>query len=320
MKLNAHQLLQKGIDAWKEGNFKDAEISFKKTIELKPDLFEAHNNLGVLLQSFDRLEEAIISFKKAIRLKSDYVEAYNNLGNTIKDLDRVDEAEENYRKAIALKLNYTAAYKNLDTIQRENRLLNALQTIKLENKKEIKNNRSTILLTSNPFIANRSVEPDLLTNLYKINSTELSKTIGGPLFGVGRTTDYQLFENDLSILKIVKEDLIKVMEQAVKADIFILESFFNILGAGGGSVSHTHISNFDKIKGLTKKKFSLVYYVSVGDQNCTMPGIFKIENPDEEILPTEGMIMIIPAERKHSAVYSGKIDRVMIGINFYCFS
>jgi hypothetical protein len=28
-------------------------------------------------------------------------------------------------------------------------------------------------------------------------------------------------------------------------------------------------------------------------------------------------IIIIPASRKHSAIYGGKTDRIMIGINFY---
>ena len=40
-----------------------------------------------------------------------------------------------------------------------------------------------------------------------------------------------------------------------------------------------------------------------------------IFDPDENILPCEGMIIIIPAGRKHSAVYSGKTDRIMIGVN-----
>ena len=107
------------------------------------------------------------------------------------------------------------------------------------------------------------------------------------------------------------------MEEAVKTNIYIMESFFNILGAGGGSVSHTHISNFDKIKGLIKKKFSLVYYVSVGDQNCSEPGNLKVYDPSDEILLSDGKIVILPAFRKHSAVYNGKKDRVMIGVNFY---
>ena len=41
------------------------------------------------------------------------------------------------------------------------------------------------------------------------------------------------------------------------------------------------------------------------------------EKAIQEILPTNGMIMIIPASRLHSAVYNGKVDRVMIGVNFY---
>ena len=43
----------------------------------------------------------------------------------------------------------------------------------------------------------------------------------------------------------------------------------------------------------------------------------KFYDPSEDILPCEGMIMIFPASRRHSAVYGGKTDRVMIGVNFY---
>ena len=45
--------------------------------------------------------------------------------------------------------------------------------------------------------------------------------------------------------------------------------------------------------------------------------MLKLYEPSEDILPCEGMITIIPASRMHSAVYGGKTDRVMIGINFY---
>ena len=67
----------------------------------------------------------------------------------------------------------------------------------------------------------------------------------------------------------------------------------------------------------TDQKYSLVYYLSVGDQNCSDPGILTLYDPNDEILPTKGSIVIIPANRKHSAVYNGKTDRVMIGVNFY---
>ena len=107
------------------------------------------------------------------------------------------------------------------------------------------------------------------------------------------------------------------MSQAVKSDIFIMESFFNIFHTSTGTVQHNHISTFDRAHKLVNQKFSLVYYLSVGDQDCTAPGFLKLYNPNEEILPSEGMMVIFPAGRTHSSFYNGEEDRVMIGINFY---
>ena len=92
-----------------------------------------------------------------------------------------------------------------------------------------------------------------------------------------------------------------------------------LLRAGGGLIPHAHLSTLDKIIGLDigKQKYSLVYYLSVGDQDCSEPGILKLYDPEEEILPCDGMIVIFPAGRLHSAVYGGKKDRIIIGVNFY---
>ena len=40
-------------------------------------------------------------------------------------------------------------------------------------------------------------------------------------------------------------------------------------------------------------------------------------NPDKNILPVNGMIVIIDAKQLHSVSYSGTKDRVMVGVNFY---
>ena len=82
---------------------------------------------------------------------------------------------------------------------------------------------------------------------------------------------------------------------------------------------NTNLSSIDKNFKLEKQKYSLTYYLHVGDQNCSEPGYFIMQDPNEKILPSNGMIMIIPASRKHSAVYNGKSDRLMIGVNFYCY-
>ncbi len=107
------------------------------------------------------------------------------------------------------------------------------------------------------------------------------------------------------------------MSEAVNSNIFIIESFFNILRTGSGLTSHNHLNDFDEIHNLTNKKYSLTYYLSVGDQECDEPGILKLYDPIEELLPSPGTIAIFPASRKHSVVYNGKTERVMIGVNFY---
>ena len=159
---------------------------------------------------------------------------------------------------------------------------------------------------------------ELISQLYKINSVKLDNAQPKHLhYGNGKTSDYNLFENDFSAIKIVEKDLINIMKEAVKSDIFILESFFNIFQTDSGVISHNHVSAFDYNSGLLNQKYSLTYYLDIGDQNCSEPGTLKLEDPNKEILPSEGMILIFPASRKHSAVYNGKKDRVMIGVNFY---
>ena len=173
----------------------------------------------------------------------------------------------------------------------------------------------------NPLILNREVEPELIAKLSEMDSRELDKTTDAR-YGNGRCSpDFELFEDDNPIIKSVSEDLIRIMKEAVKSDIFIMSSFFNIMGAGGGSTPHDHLSKIDEDRGrglnLANRKHSLVYYLDVGDQDCDEPGTLKLYNPVEDILPSKGMITIIPAGRKHSAVYGGKTDRVIIGVNFY---
>ena len=325
----------------------EAEASYKKVIELKPDFAEAHNNLAVIINKLGRLDEAVryykkaielkpsfneayfnlantsyelndlnkaeASYKKVIELKPDLAEAHNNLGMTVNKMGRPDEAEACYKKAIKLKPNYIEAHNNLDILLIENKLLNILAK-----KKPKKKNKVNFF---NPFIGKRSVEKELIANLYKIDSSKLDVVDRSHLhYGNGRPSDYKLFENNSIIIKNVAEDLINIMKKVVKSDIFIRESFFNIFQTGSGIIPHEHLSDFDKNNGLIDQKYSLVYYLSVGDQNCDEPGVLKLYDPDQEILPSDGMVMIFPASRRHSAVYGGKTDRVMIGINFYSIS
>jgi len=318
--IEAHNNL--GTILQKNGQFEDAEVSYGKIIELKPDHVNANYNLGLVLQNLDKLPEAEASYRKVIELKPDHIEAHNNLGTILQNNGQFEDAEEIFRKIIELKPDVIEVHENL-------RILLKFKTLSLkirEAKKNYKNNNigeldSPLKLASNFFISNREVETELVKSLYEIKSKELSQT-KGVFFGSGRhSVNFDLFEqvskDNYSIIKKVEKDLTTIMKQAVNSDIFIMDSFFNILNNGGGSNYHTHLSKFDKINKLVKQKYSLTYYLTVGDQNCSEPGILKMKNPDDEILPHKGMIMIFPASRSHSAVYNGKVDRVMIGVNFY---
>ena len=88
---------------------------------------------------------------------------------------------------------------------------------------------------------------------------------------------------------------------------------------------HKHIGRLDKFPSLKlwKQKYSLVYYLSIGEQDSIYPGSLEFyegkisAKSNLEILPKEGMIIIFPADRYHSVKYNGTKDRIIIGVNFY---
>ena len=297
----------------------EAEASYKKAIELNPDYVEALNNLGTILQIVGRFEEAEVIFKKVIELNPDHIESHNNLGVVLENIGRLEEAETRYKKVLKLKPNQLEAHYNLDTLLKRKKLLIDISHAQKKTKKtEVKfsNVSSNSRLSPNPFTSKRKVEPEFFTGLYKISTEEFNKTKDAR-YGNGRCSDFKLLESKLPIIKKITDDLSKIMKQAVGSDIFIIDSFLNIYKAGSGTLPHNHISYFDKAKGLVSQKYSLTYYLSVGDQNSSEPGNLKIYDPDEEILLSDGEIVILPSSRRHSAVYGGKKDRIMIGINFY---
>ena len=128
-----------------------------------------------------------------------------------------------------------------------------------------------------------------------------------------------MFENKHPTIQKLAVDLKSILVKVFKSDIFIIDSFFSIFGAGGGTIRHTHLTKEDKDStfDLGNQKYSLVYYLSIGDQECLEPGFLKFYEPSEKILPKKGMITIFPANRQHSSVYGGNKDRVIVGANFY---
>ena len=97
---------------------KEAELSFCKATEIKPDYAEGHSNLGNILKDLGKFEDAERSYRKVIEIKPDYAEGHSNLGNILKDLGKFEDAERSYRKAIEIKPDYAEAYFNLGILLR----------------------------------------------------------------------------------------------------------------------------------------------------------------------------------------------------------
>ena len=118
--LNDHRVFSNyGVILKNIGKLQDAELSYRKAIELNPDFAEAHSNLGNVLKDLGKLKEAELSYRKAIEIKPDLAEAHSNLGNILRDLGKLKEAELSTRKAIELNPDFAEAHLNLGNILRD---------------------------------------------------------------------------------------------------------------------------------------------------------------------------------------------------------
>ena len=268
-----------------------------------------------MLRELEQLEDAELICRKAIVLDPKYAEAYCTLsiilyanGDLNSALEIIEKAYSINQKSKLIKLLLAILKARRD---RDNGDSSAA---------DISNSDFGTQLTSNPLILNRPVEQELKDELYKMKALEHYPQTD-TIYGNARGSGYQLFQDNNSlIIKSVQDDLVRLLKNATKTDIYIKDSFFHIMGAGGAGVNrHNHIGEFDLDSSLNliKQKFSLVYYLAIGDQDCSEPGTLKLYDPSENILPSEGKIVIFPADRYHSVVYNGEKDRIMISINFY---
>jgi tetratricopeptide (TPR) repeat protein len=102
-----------------QGRLEQAIGCFRRAIALKPDLPEAHNDLGVALREQGRLDEAVTCFRRALDLAPDIPQVHFNLSNALAYQGRPDEAAAGYRRAIELRPDYADAHNNLGNLLRE---------------------------------------------------------------------------------------------------------------------------------------------------------------------------------------------------------
>ncbi len=98
------------------GELHSSAKMFETAVNIKPDYFEAHKNLGLVFKNLGQVEASIDSLKMAISIKSEYFEAHYNLAIILKELGQYDDALKSYQKAISINPNFANAYNNLGNL------------------------------------------------------------------------------------------------------------------------------------------------------------------------------------------------------------
>ena len=131
------------------GRLAEAAAAYGKILAIRPDIAEAHNDLGIVLAQQGKLDLAAARFEQAsllsrhfprrtliwatcsrtresstkrphglsrIALKPNYADAHNNLGNVLLSQGKLDEAAARYEQALALRPDYAEAHNNLGNV------------------------------------------------------------------------------------------------------------------------------------------------------------------------------------------------------------
>jgi tetratricopeptide (TPR) repeat protein len=97
-----------------EAGRKEDEIeALRAYLKLRPDIYEAWNNMGIAYADLGRHEEAIEAYRKATEIDSSRHEAWGNLGNLYAQMTAYQAAAEAYQRFIELKPDDLIGSRNL---------------------------------------------------------------------------------------------------------------------------------------------------------------------------------------------------------------
>ena len=111
-KLKIEETFTLAFQNHQKNNIKEAEVLYKKILEVDPNHLKSIFYLGSVLAQTKNFDKARKLFKKAIQIQPNYAEAHNNLGYALKELGKLSEAVASFQKALTIKPDYITAYLN----------------------------------------------------------------------------------------------------------------------------------------------------------------------------------------------------------------
>ena len=107
-------LVNEGVDKYNEQKFSDAEVNFRKAMELDSSSFEAQFNLGDSFYKQQKYAEAIISFQQSLTratTREQRAKIFYNIGNSLLKIQKISESINAYKESLKLDPNdYDAKY------------------------------------------------------------------------------------------------------------------------------------------------------------------------------------------------------------------
>jgi len=99
-----------------QGQDVEAVSHFNEALRLEPESSITHLNLGNALERQGKLEEAIQHYVEALRIVPTYARAHTNLGLALAKKGRYDEALEHHSEALRIEPGFAEAHNNLANV------------------------------------------------------------------------------------------------------------------------------------------------------------------------------------------------------------
>ena len=108
--------LLEGSQFLEQGNFKEAQKSYKQVLEQEPENLEAIYGLGIISQYEEKFEDAKSHFEHALDSYGENGAILNSYGVVTANLGDNESAKESFRKAVQIDPTFLDAQKNLAEI------------------------------------------------------------------------------------------------------------------------------------------------------------------------------------------------------------
>jgi Tfp pilus assembly protein PilF len=120
----AQEIYLKGMDEFKEGDFKDAVTLFKKVVEMDSNYFNAYYYLGLSYEKLDRAKEAESAFETAVKLEPKNLSAREALGLNRFHQKLYEKSEDHLKEARTLGSKLPEVYYCLGEIEQREHFCN----------------------------------------------------------------------------------------------------------------------------------------------------------------------------------------------------